>query len=195
MNQNVSEQELAKIDPFLKSLPLISLPLPQIWEFEPLEIVTAQFVAGTGLFAEVVSEVTDLFGARSGIYAKKIRYAEDECKRILRLEALRAGGHGVLGIDVDYAEVGGAKAMLMVAMTGTAVRFTDLEKVVGHGAENVRKAAEIMSDIINPPCGWCGRKLDERFRTCTSFDPDDLRRLKSKVVDPLCVGQIRQRLG
>ena len=31
------------------------------------------------------------------------------------------GGNAVIATDIDYGEVGGAKAMLMVCMTGTAV--------------------------------------------------------------------------
>jgi hypothetical protein len=42
------------------------------------------------------------------------------------------GGNAILATDIDYAEVGGGKGMLMVCMTGTAVL---LENTAVMGAE------------------------------------------------------------
>ncbi|MBE5322140.1 heavy metal-binding domain-containing protein [Pedobacter sp. MR2016-19] len=39
------------------------------------------------------------------------------------------GGNGIIATDVDYAEVGGAKAMVMVCMAGTAVKIKNQDTV------------------------------------------------------------------
>jgi len=39
------------------------------------------------------------------------------------------GANAVIGVDIDYAEVGGAKGMVMVCMSGTAVRLRNPEVV------------------------------------------------------------------
>ncbi len=196
MSQKLTEDEIRlRMRPLLECVPIISLPFPRGWKFEPVTIVTAQLVAGTGLFAEVVSEVTDIFGRRSGIFERKIRAAEDECKARLRFEAASVEAHAVIDVDVDYAEVGGAKAMLMVCMTGTAVRIGNAEQVLGANHTALMRAQEALSDLQNPPCGWCGRKLDKKFRTCTSFSEDELASVRAKVRDPVCLKEIERNVG
>ncbi len=51
----------------------------------------------------------------------KITSSEQICKNKLRLECVKSGGNAILATDIDYSEVGGTKAMLMVCMSGTAV--------------------------------------------------------------------------
>lgn len=123
----------------LDAIPLASLSLPFGWEYQTIGLVTAQTVTGTGLFSDVTSAFTDLFGAQSGAYNNKLRTAEDQCRASLRAQTLQYGGNAVLGVDVDYAEVGGQRAMLMVCMTGTAVRVID-EQALGEGvAERIQE--------------------------------------------------------
>jgi uncharacterized protein YbjQ (UPF0145 family) len=109
------------------ALPILSLHSPAGWDYRAIGIVTAQSVTGTGLFSDIASAWTDAFGMQSGSYNRKIRAGEDLCKRSLRLSALDAGGNAVVAADIDYAEVGGNTAMLMVCMTGTAVHLTNPE--------------------------------------------------------------------
>ena len=112
---------------FLPKIPVVSLQSPQGWKYEPITIVTAQTVTGTGIFSDVASAFTDLFGTQSGTYNAKLREGENLCKTSLRSQTLEMGGNAVLAVDVDYAEVGGQRAMLMVCMTGTAVRIAAFE--------------------------------------------------------------------
>ena len=50
----------------------------------------------------------------------------------MRLAAIELGGNAVIAADVDYAEVGGNSAMLMVCMTGTAIHLKN-PKILGNG--------------------------------------------------------------
>lgn len=47
----------------LTCIPLASIPSPHGWSYQTLGLVTAQSVSGTGLFSDVTSAFTDLFGA------------------------------------------------------------------------------------------------------------------------------------
>jgi uncharacterized protein YbjQ (UPF0145 family) len=114
---------------FLPKVPIVSLQSPAGWEYSPLGIVTAQSVTGTGIFSDVTSAFTDLFGAQSGACNAKIRDGENICKSTLRAQTLEMGGNAVLAVDVDYSEVGGQRAMLMVCMTGTAVEITETDSI------------------------------------------------------------------
>lgn len=112
-------------------VPLLSLPAPPLWQFRPLGLVTGQSVTGTGVFSEFASDWSDFFGAQSKSYNKKIAGGEQICATQLRLKCLELGGNAILGVDIDYAEVGGAKGMLMVCMTGTAVLLENADVLDG----------------------------------------------------------------
>lgn len=87
--------------------------------------VSAQFVIGTGLFADFFSGWTDLFGAHSKSYQRKLDRIHDEALQMISDKALRLGASAVLGLRVDHDEIAGnGKSMLMVTATGTAVKAT-----------------------------------------------------------------------
>jgi len=116
-----------KIQNELPSIPIASVHSPLHWEYSILGLVTSQTTTGTGVFSEFTSAFTDLFGTQSKAYNKKLKAGEDICKSMLRKETLDLGGNAVLAADIDYAEVGGGKGMLMICMTGTAVLLKNPE--------------------------------------------------------------------
>jgi len=115
--------ERRDLEQFLINVKIVSAQSPHGWRFDSLGLVTAQTVTGTGIFSEVATAFTDLFGAQSNTYIAKLREAEAMCQQQLRAQTLEMGGDAILAVDIDYAEVGGQRAMLMVCMTGTAVRL------------------------------------------------------------------------
>ncbi len=123
----------ATLNQNIHHVPLLSLPAPPAWSFKPLGLVTGQSVTGTGVFSEFASSWTDFFGAQSKSYNSKIAGGEQICSTQLRLKCIELGGNAILGVDIDYAEVGGAKGMLMVCMTGTAVLLENTD-VLGAAA-------------------------------------------------------------
>lgn len=124
----------ATLNKYIHHVPLLSLQKPEDWQARPLGLVTGQSVTGTGVFSEFASAWTDLFGAQSNAYNQKIAGGEKICQTQLRLKCVEMGGNVILAVDIDYAEVGGDKGMLMVCMTGTAML---LENTAVMGAEAV----------------------------------------------------------
>ena len=123
-----------KLNKYIHYVPLLSLQAPAEWNFTPLGLVTGQSVTGTGVFSEFASSWTDFFGAQSNAYNKKIAGGETICQTQLRLKCIEMGGNAILAVDIDYAEVGGGKGMLMVCMTGTAVLLENTDVM---GAEKL----------------------------------------------------------
>ncbi len=125
----------------LQLVPVLSIHSPADWKYDAVTIVTAQTVTGTGIFSDVASTFTDIFGAQSGSYVGKIKGGEALCKQALRIEAIERDCNAILAVDIDYAEVGGSKAMIMVCMTGTAVKLGDdgtLSDGTFHAIEELR---------------------------------------------------------
>ena len=111
----------------LPIIPVVTLQNPKDWDYRVLRMVTAQSVTGTGVLSEISSSFSDFFGMQSNRLNSKLRNGETICKLALRMEAIRLGGNAIIATDIDYAEVGGDKGMLMVCMSGTAIKLKNLD--------------------------------------------------------------------
>ena len=64
----------------------------------------------------------NIVGGRSGAYEKELRKARDIAFKELGEQAKALGADAVVGIDIDYETVGKDASMLMVSVSGTAVK-------------------------------------------------------------------------
>lgn len=89
-----------------------------------LGIVAGEAVMGTNIFRDFFAGITDILGGRSGSYEKELRKAKALALESMVEEAKALGADAVVGMDLDYQQIGGAdKQMLMVAASGTAVKL------------------------------------------------------------------------
>jgi len=90
-----------------------------------LGIVAGEAVMGTNIFRDFFAGITDILGGRSGSYEKELRKAKALALESLVEEAAALGADAVVGMDLDYQQIGGGadKQMLMVAASGTAVKL------------------------------------------------------------------------
>lgn len=109
----------------LSYVPVVTVDQPYQWEYQVSGLVTAQSVTGTGVFSEIGASLTDFFGMQSGTFRIKLKQGEDYCLAQIKTAALALGANAIIGVDIDYADVGVGKGMLMVCIAGTAVRVTD----------------------------------------------------------------------
>ncbi|NEN25360.1 heavy metal-binding domain-containing protein [Cryomorpha ignava] len=113
-------------------VPIISIHTPLNWDYEVVGMVTGQSTTGTGVITEFASSITDIFGAQSGRHNNKLKAGEDMCFMQLRKNAINLGANAVIATDIDYAEVGSGKGILMVCMAGTAVNLKNID-IMGNG--------------------------------------------------------------
>lgn len=91
-----------------------------------LEIVSAECVIGVNFLRDLAASVRDIVGGRSAAWQQQLRQAKNTCLTELRAEAHALWADAVIGVDLDYSEIGGqAKSMLMLVASGTAVRLRD----------------------------------------------------------------------
>jgi len=89
--------------------------------FKPLSTGAATGVKNF-IFRDFFAGVRDIVGGRSGAYEKELRKAREIAFRELQEQAESLGANAVVGIDIDYETVGKDGSMLMVSVTGTAVK-------------------------------------------------------------------------
>ncbi len=111
-------------------IPILSTHSPLNWDYDSIGIITGQSTTGTGVISDFTSGITDFFGAQSGAYNKKLAEGENKCFDQLRMKALASNGNAIIAVDIDYAEVGSGSGMLMVCMTGTAIKLKNI-KILG----------------------------------------------------------------
>lgn len=88
-----------------------------------LGVVTGEVIVGANLFRDIFASITDLVGGRSGKYEEVLSRARKEALGEMQEQARQLGGNAVIGVDIDYEVLGQNGSMLMVSVSGTAVRI------------------------------------------------------------------------
>jgi uncharacterized protein YbjQ (UPF0145 family) len=85
-------------------------------------VVTGEAILGANMFRDLFAGIRDIVGGRSGAYEKELRKAREIAFEEISQAAADLGANAVVGIDIDYEVVGEKGGMLMVSVSGTAVR-------------------------------------------------------------------------
>ena len=90
---------------------------------EFLGVVTGEAIIGANLSRDMFASVRDVVGGRAGGYEKALAKARQAALDEMIDAAKELGAEGVVGIDFDYEVLGETNGMLMVAVSGTAVKL------------------------------------------------------------------------
>jgi uncharacterized protein YbjQ (UPF0145 family) len=88
-----------------------------------LGIVNGEAVIGANIFRDMFSSVRDVVGGRAGGYERALAGARDAALDEMKEAARALGADGVVGIDFDYEVLGETNGMMMVTVSGTAVKM------------------------------------------------------------------------
>jgi len=90
---------------------------------EYLGIVCGETIMGANFIRDIMASFSDFFGGRSSAYEEKLQEGREIAQREMMEKAHRLGADAIVGVDVDYEVLGSNGSMLMVTMSGTAVRL------------------------------------------------------------------------
>ena len=85
-------------------------------------VVNGEAIIGANIFRDMFSSVRDVVGGRAGGYERALAGARDAAMEDMIDAAKELGANGVIGIDFDYEVLGETNGMMMVAVSGTAIR-------------------------------------------------------------------------
>ena len=88
-----------------------------------LGVVNGEAIIGANIFRDMFSSVRDVVGGRAGGYERGLASARDAALNDMIESAKEMGADGVVGIDFDYEVLGETNGMMMVAVSGTAVKM------------------------------------------------------------------------
>lgn len=86
-------------------------------------LVTGEAIIGVNVFRDLFAGIRDIVGGRSGGYQNALRDAREAATADMIEQARQLGANAVVGVDLDYEVVGKNGSMLLVAITGTAIRY------------------------------------------------------------------------
>ena len=84
-------------------------------------IVFGEVVSGVNFIKDFMGGLRDIVGGRSGTYENELADARDKAVEEMLNRAKKMGANAVVGVDVDYEDLGEKNGMLMVSVSGTAV--------------------------------------------------------------------------
>jgi uncharacterized protein YbjQ (UPF0145 family) len=94
---------------------------PQIEQY--VGLVNGEAIIGANIFRDMFSSVRDVVGGRAGGYERALAGARDAALEEAKAAAREMGANGIVGIDFDYEVLGETNGMMMVCVSGTAVKI------------------------------------------------------------------------
>lgn len=88
-----------------------------------LGIVNGEAIIGANIFRDLFSSIRDVVGGRAGGYERALAGARDAAVEDMKAAAKAMGADGIIGIDFDYEVLGENNGMMMVSVSGTAVKM------------------------------------------------------------------------
>jgi uncharacterized protein YbjQ (UPF0145 family) len=85
-------------------------------------VVTGEAILGANIFRDVFAGLRDIVGGRSAAYEKELRSAREMAMAEMAATAQQQGANAIVGVDLDYEVLGPNNGMLMVSVSGTAVK-------------------------------------------------------------------------
>jgi uncharacterized protein YbjQ (UPF0145 family) len=88
-----------------------------------LGLVNGEAIIGANIFRDMFSSIRDVVGGRAGGYERALSGAREAALEDMVEAAKELGADGVVGVDFDYAVLGETNGMMMVVVSGTAVKL------------------------------------------------------------------------
>lgn len=85
-------------------------------------IVVGEAILGANIFKDIFGAVRDIVGGRAAAWEEEMGRARDIAFKEIEAEARAMGANAIVGIDIDYEVIGVRSSMMMVSVSGTAVR-------------------------------------------------------------------------
>lgn len=86
-----------------------------------LGLVSGEAILGANIFRDFFAGIRDLVGGRAASYEGVLRSAKEQAVAEMTEAAQALGANAVIGVDLDYENLGASGGMLMVSASGTAV--------------------------------------------------------------------------
>lgn len=92
---------------------------------EYVGIVNGNAIIGVNVFKDIFAGLRDIFGGRSAAYEQELAKAREIAMQEMIDQAKEMGANAVVGVDLDFETIEVNGSMLMVNVSGTAVKIEE----------------------------------------------------------------------
>ncbi|MGN0742147.1 MAG: putative heavy metal-binding protein [Candidatus Fimadaptatus sp.] len=86
-------------------------------------IVFGEVITGVNFMRDMAASLRNIFGGRSQAYEEELMQAREQAIEEMAQRAEQMGADAIVGVKMDYEVLGSDNGMLMVTVSGTAVRL------------------------------------------------------------------------
>ena len=86
-------------------------------------VVFGEVIAGVNFVKDFAAGLSNFFGGRSQTYEEELIQTRESAIGEMEQRAIQWGANAVVGVKLDYEVLGANNGMLMVTVSGTAVRY------------------------------------------------------------------------
>ena len=86
-------------------------------------IVFGEVITGVNFMRDMAASLRNIFGGRPQAYEEELMQAREQAIEEMAQRAEQMGADAVVGVKMDYEVLGADNGMLMVTVSGTAVRL------------------------------------------------------------------------
>ena len=91
-----------------------------------LGVISSECAFGMHAFKDLFASVRDITGGRSEAIQSTLRDSKDVAFEELREQAFELGANAVIGVQFSYVELSTIGSMVLLVVTGTAVKATNI---------------------------------------------------------------------
>jgi uncharacterized protein YbjQ (UPF0145 family) len=160
------------------NIPVVSIQNPFNWKYKAINIISSRATMGTGFWSEGASFWSDLMGTEDDKQNSKINQGEGLCISRLKQQCVILGGNAVIGVDIDYSEIGssgggitGNNAKALVCTAGTAIIVENPKEVFSEKTISTFDSISILSEKI--------KKTEKEKR----LNANEYKKLKKELED------------
>ena len=84
--------------------------------------MNGEAIIGANIFRDMFSSIRDVVGGRAGGYERALAGARQAALDEMKAAAKELGANGIIDRDFDYEVLGETNGMMMVVVSGTAVK-------------------------------------------------------------------------
>jgi len=89
---------------------------------EYCDVICAEHVVGTSAIKDLMANIVDFMGGRAYGYESTLYRARESVKAKLFKIAEKCDANAIIGIDFDYSQFKSKNGMVMISISGTAVK-------------------------------------------------------------------------
>lgn len=90
---------------------------------EYIGVIFGEVITGVNFVKDFMAGIRDFVGGRSSSYEEELTKARAQAMEQLQQKAIEMGADAIVGLDIDYEVLGANGSMMMVTVSGTAIKF------------------------------------------------------------------------